>query len=27
VEYVVEHEWGLGRHVPTLSPERVRPVI
>ncbi len=24
VEYVVEHEWGRGRHVATVSPDRVR---
>jgi hypothetical protein len=24
VEYVVEHEWGRGLHVPTVPPERVR---
>jgi hypothetical protein len=26
VEYVVEHEWGRGRHVPMVSPERVHRV-
>ncbi len=26
VEYVVEHERGRGRHVPTVPPERLRPV-
>ncbi len=24
VEYVVEHEWGRGRHVATVPPDRVR---
>jgi hypothetical protein len=24
VEYVVQYEWGSGKHVPTVPPERVR---
>jgi hypothetical protein len=24
VEYVVEHEWGIGKHLPVVPPERVR---
>ena len=24
VEYIVEHEWGLGKYIPLLRPERIR---
>jgi hypothetical protein len=24
VEYVVEHEWGLGKYIPLVTPERIR---
>jgi hypothetical protein len=24
VEYVVEHEWGRGKYIPLVRPERIR---